>query len=92
MAYDQGVKLEAYERAQVPEYAVVDPAARTLSHYRFVEDQYEEPQVFAQGGVMTFDALPTISVPIAQLFAGAPDTNYELRIINHKRHTLPNVP
>jgi len=80
VAYDQGVKLEAYERAGVPEYAVIDPAARTLSYYRLSEDHYDEPQVFGESDIMTFDALPTISVPVAQLFAGAPDTT--LRITN----------
>lgn len=78
VAYDQGVKLEAYERAHVPEYAVVDPAARTLIHYRLREDQYGEPQVFGEGDTITFAALPAISVPVAQLFAGAPDTTLRI--------------
>lgn len=74
-AYDQGVKLEAYARAGVPEYAIIDPAARTLSHYRLAgKDQYGEPQVFGEGEIITFACLPSIDVPIAQLFAGAPDT------------------
>ncbi len=78
VAYDQGVKLKAYERAQVPEYAVIDPAARTLTHYRLSEGEYDEPQVFAEDDTITFDALPTITVPIAQLFAGAPDTTLRI--------------
>ena len=81
VAYDQGVKLEAYARAGVPEYAIIDPAARTLSYYRLVsEDQCGEPQVYGEGETVTFDCLPSISVPVAQLFAGAPDTT--LRITN----------
>src|SRR5437667_514509 len=31
-AYDQQVKFEAYARAGVPEYAVVDPATRSVRH------------------------------------------------------------
>src|SRR5690348_6173801 len=33
-AYDQNVKLRAYERAGVPEYVIIDPRTRTLSYYR----------------------------------------------------------
>lgn len=74
-AYYQGVKLEAYALASVPEYAIIDAAARTLSHYQLVaEGQYAQPQVFSETETVRFSALPTISVPVSQLFAGAPDT------------------
>src|SRR5207248_6028128 len=33
-AYDREVKLAAYARAALPEYAIVDPRARALTHYR----------------------------------------------------------
>jgi Uma2 family endonuclease len=77
-AYYKGVKLEAYALAGVEEYAVIDLVARTLNHYRLNEDEYGEPQVFGEGGTMTFHALPSITVPIAQLFAGAPDTTLRI--------------
>src|ERR671931_276468 len=35
-AYDQEVKLEAYARAGVPEYAIIDPRTRTISQYRLM--------------------------------------------------------
>ncbi|HKC75964.1 MAG TPA: Uma2 family endonuclease, partial [Chloroflexota bacterium] len=74
-AYDQEVKLDAYARAGVPEYAIIDPSARTLSHYRLeVAGRYASPHVYGEVEVATFDCLPTISVPVGDLFAGAPDT------------------
>src|SRR5262245_24557104 len=33
-AYDERVKLFAYALAGVPEYAIINPSARTLRHYR----------------------------------------------------------
>lgn len=62
----------------MPEYAVINPAARTLSHYRLSEGEYAKPQVFTENDTMTFAALPSISIPIAQLFAGAPDTTLRI--------------
>jgi Uma2 family endonuclease len=74
-AYDQQVKREAYARAGVPEYAIVDPATRTLSHYRLeAPGRYADPHVHGAAEVMSFDCLPAIHVPIGELFAGAPDT------------------
>jgi Uma2 family endonuclease len=74
-AYDQEVKLDAYARAGVPEHAIIDPSARTLSHYRLkVSGRYASPCVYGEAEVASFDGLPTISVPVGDLFAGAPDT------------------
>ena len=74
-AYDQQVKLEAYARAGVPEYAIVDPATRSLRHYRLeAPGHYADPHVHGAAEVMSFDCLPTIRVPVGGLFAGAPDT------------------
>src|ERR671935_629902 len=69
-AYDQQVKLEAYARAGVPEYAIVDPATRTVSHYRLeAPGRYADPHVHGAAEVMSFDCLPTIRVPVGELFA-----------------------
>ena len=74
-AYDQEVRLDAYARAGVPEYTIIDPSARTLSHYRLeVTDRYAAPHVYGEAEVASFDCLPTIFVPVGGLFAGAPDT------------------
>ena len=74
-AYDQEVKLDAYARAGVAEYAIIDPTARTLSHYRReAAGRYASPHVYGEAESASFDCLPTISVPVGGLFAGAPDT------------------
>lgn len=74
-AYDQEVKLRAYGRAGVPEYVTIDPAARTVSHYRLdAPGHYASPRVLAETDVASFDCLPTISFRVGDLFAGAPDT------------------
>lgn len=73
--YDQGVKLEAYAAAGVPEYAVVSPAERMLTHYHLLEPgRYDDGRVLTGEAMLAFDALPGLSAPLSALFAGAPDT------------------
>jgi Uma2 family endonuclease len=73
--YDTEVKLEAYAKAGVPEYAVIDPSKRTLSHYTLEKPgKYSEPRVFKEGETVTFACLPTIPLEISKLFADSPDT------------------
>lgn len=73
--YDEDVKLKAYARAGVPEYAVIDPAKRQLRLYALAQlGQYGAPRMFSEGERLTFACLPTLVVPVADLFAGAPDT------------------
>ncbi len=75
--YDTDTKLHLYERAGVPEYAIIDPRARTLQHYRLgTSGVYAAPQLADESARVTFACLPTIAVPVAELFAGAPDTSY----------------
>jgi len=75
VAYDQGVKLAAYARAGVPEYAIIDLAARTVRLYALAgTGQYGPPREFAPGQTVAFACAPSIEVPISELFAGAPDT------------------
>src|SRR5205085_9563596 len=74
-AFDQQVKLEAYARAGVPEFAIIDPVTRTVSHYRLeAPGRYADAHVHGAAEVMSFDCLPAIHVPVGELFAGAPDT------------------
>lgn len=73
--YDLDIKLRAYERAGVPEYAIIAPRERTLSHYRLdAMGRFAAPRVFGGEDVVHFDCLPAISLRIGDLFAGAPDT------------------
>jgi Uma2 family endonuclease len=74
-AYDEGVKLNAYARAGVPEYAVIDPRARALRYYKLIEQgTYTDPHQFSTGDTIKFVVAPNIDVPIAALFDGVPDT------------------
>jgi Uma2 family endonuclease len=73
-AYDEHVKLPAYALAGVPEYAIIDPRKRTLSHYRLeAAGRDAAPRVFGEADSMSFDCLPQIAIPVDKLFAGAPD-------------------
>jgi len=73
--YDEGVKLAAYARAGVPEYAVIDPAKRLLRlHTRPQVDEYSASRTFHADDTVTFACLPTLSLTVGDLFAGAPDT------------------
>jgi Uma2 family endonuclease len=73
--YEMRDKHAMYARAGVPEYGVIDPRARRLSHYRLIErGHYAPPREFAEHESVTFDCLPDLPLHVAQLFAGAPDT------------------
>jgi len=74
-AYDEQVKLQAYARAGVPEYATIDPTGQVLRHYRLNSSGgYAPPDVFDRNQSMNFDCLPGLIVPVGALFAGAQDT------------------
>jgi Uma2 family endonuclease len=73
--YDQEVKMEAYAKAGVPEYVIIDPSTRTLKLFQLVEKgQYAEPQVFKEGNTLSFACLPTSPLEVGKLFADSPDT------------------
>lgn len=73
--YDEQIKHDAYARASLPEYAIIDPGARTLRHYRLEQPGvYAAPRVYGEADEVRFACLPTIAVPVGKLFAGAPDT------------------
>jgi Uma2 family endonuclease len=74
-AYDETIKLEAYARARVPEYAIVDPRDRRLLHHRLEgPDLYADAVIYGEADTMQFDCLPGIAIPVSALFSGAPDT------------------
>lgn len=73
--YDEGVKLEAYARANVPEYAVIDPATRKLRHYVLeLPGQFAAPREYGEAERVAFACLPDITLNVSDLFANAPDT------------------
>jgi len=74
-AYDEQVKLRAYARAGLLEYAIIDPVNRTLRHYHLEHPgQYAPPQLYDHSQTMRFDCLPGLPLPVGDLFAGAEDT------------------
>ena len=74
-AYDREVKLAAYARASLPEYAIVDPRTRTLTHHRLeAPGRYAAPRIYQEAESLCFACLPTITISVGDLFAGAPDT------------------
>lgn len=76
VVYDTQVKLVAYAMAAVPEYAIVDPRTRSLQHYRLqAPGRYDGPWSFGEGSRLCFNCLPSVSLQIADLFTGAPDTS-----------------
>lgn len=73
--YDEAVKRDAYARASLGEYAVIDPRTRQLRLYTLDDDgRYGDPTVFHEPDTVTFACLPALPFPLAALFAGAPDT------------------
>lgn len=74
-AYDEGVKLEAYARAGVPEYVVIDPATRKLRVYALdIPGTFAAPREYGEGDALIFACLPSIRLNVSDLFANAPDT------------------
>ena len=72
---DEDVKLNAYAQAGVPEYAIIDPRTRTLRHYRLESSgRYGAPAIAGEDETVAFDCLPTLPLPVGDLFAGSPDT------------------
>lgn len=74
-SYDEEVKLMAYAKAGVPEYAIIDPAARTLRLYTLKSPgEYGPSSEFGAAQPMRFSCLSGIDLEIGRLFDGAPDT------------------
>jgi Uma2 family endonuclease len=73
--YDLDVKLTTYADAGVPEYVIIDLAARTLALRKLIAlGEYGEPQVCGEGDSVSFACAPGVVLKIGDLFAGAPDT------------------
>ena len=73
--YDTQVKLRAYAMAGVPEYAIVDPGSRSLEYYQLdALGRYASSATVTEGASLSFACLPSLTLRVADLFAGAPDT------------------
>ncbi|MCS6839251.1 MAG: Uma2 family endonuclease [Roseiflexaceae bacterium] len=67
-------KRAVYARAGVAEYVEIDPAQRTATLYRLEEGVYGTPVVYDATHTLRLSCLPDLPLPVAALFAGAPDT------------------
>lgn len=73
--YDETTKLTAYANAAVPEYALINPATRTLALRHLVEPgRYESLATYRESDILTFQCVPSIPLVLAKLFTDAPDT------------------
>lgn len=73
--YDEDIKRAAYQSAGVPEYGVLDAAARQLRLYVLQPDKnYAAPRIYNPDDTVMFACAPDIPVLISSLFDGAPDT------------------
>lgn len=66
--YDRHKKLEAYERAGVPEYWIVDPAAKTVELFILEDGTYRLAGVFQGESVVPSTILPEFRSPVASFF------------------------
>lgn len=72
---DLKIKYALYERAGVPEYVVIRPRERALTHFRLGSDgKYADVGTFSENTEVTFDLAPTIRFRVQRLFDGAPST------------------
>jgi len=75
VAYDERVKLLAYAAAGVPEYGLIVPTERVVRLYKLdAPGRYAFPKTFTEGQSFSFGCLPELTVSVADLFAGSPDT------------------
>lgn len=71
--YDEETKRDAYERAGVPEYLVIDPEQRQVKHYQLNADShYPEPRIYTVDDTLTLACLPMLPLKVGELFAGSP--------------------
>lgn len=73
--FDEDVKFEAYARAGLHEYVIIDPRSRTFNQYLLkAPGMYGAPRTFSESDTAYLECLPGLPIPVAELFAGAPDT------------------
>jgi Uma2 family endonuclease len=65
---DEGIKLETYEEAEVPEYWLVDPRGRLVRVLVLTGGRYAELGRFVEGEMVRSVVLPELRLRVADLF------------------------
>jgi Uma2 family endonuclease len=68
-AYDQTVKLRAYERAAVPEVWLIHPSDRTLAIYRLETERYGRATILELKGQTPIIAVPGVAIDWEEVLA-----------------------
>lgn len=68
--YDRREKQDAYARAGVPEYWVVDPSAQTIEVLFLAQGSYHAQGVFHGQATLPSQVVPQLPVPVARFFGG----------------------
>jgi Uma2 family endonuclease len=71
-AHDLETKFDAYAKAGVAEYGIVDYGSRELHLYRLHDGHYVPPLIFKGDTPVTFQCVPSLSFSLNMLFEGAP--------------------
>jgi Uma2 family endonuclease len=67
--YDRSKKLDAYERAGVPEYWIADPAARTVEVLLLQGGAYRSQGAWTGQALLPSQVVPGLPVQVQQFFA-----------------------
>lgn len=59
---DMTVKLDAYERAGVPEYWLLHPTDRLVTIYRLIDGRYGRPDIGEMKGTLPIGVLPDVTI------------------------------
>ncbi len=72
--YDRLVKLNGYARIGVPEYWLIDPDLQSIERFALRDGQYTVAQNASENEVFEPASFPGVSIPLAELWAGAPES------------------
>lgn len=68
--HDLETKFDLYEEAQVKEYWIVDPIARTVLVYQLVENNYRGLRPFGEGSQVISPLFPDLEIHVDDIFEG----------------------
>jgi Uma2 family endonuclease len=69
--HDRHKKIDAYARAGVPEYWIVDPDARTVEVLAWEKGEYQSQGVYRGKATLPSQIVPGLSVQVEQFFVSA---------------------